>query len=122
MTRGLGAATLLFALASLVHFTHNAEFIAEYPNMPAGLARGNVYLAWLAMTAIGASGWLCVRRGWRIGLALLAIYAALGLDSLGHYLLAPMSAHTLGMNATILAEVSAAALVLLEVLKLARRR
>ena len=120
--RGLGVATLFFAIASLVHFTHNAEFIAEYPNMPASLTRGNVYLAWLAMTAVGAAGWLCLQRGWRAGLLLLAIYAALGLDSLGHYVLAPMSSHTLGMNATILAEVTAAAVVLLEVMKLALRR
>ena len=120
--RGLVAALAFFALASLVHFTHNAEFIAEYPNMPASLTRGNVYLAWLAMTSVGVAGWLCVRRGWRAGLVVLAIYAALGLDSLGHYVLAPMAAHTTGMNVTILAEVTAAALVMFEVVRLALRR
>ena len=120
--RGLAAALAFFALASLVHFTHNAEFIAEYPNMPASLTRGNVYLAWLAMTSVGVAGWLCVQRGWRAGLVVLAIYAALGLDSLGHYVLAPMGAHTTGMNVTILAEVTAAALVMLEVARLALRR
>ena len=119
----MNAALLLFAAASLVHFTHNAEFLADYPNMPASLTRGNVYLAWLGMTAVGAAGWLCLRRGWRAaGLVLLAIYAGLGLYSLGHYVLAPMSSHSLGMNATILAEVSAAALVLLEVVKRMVRR
>jgi hypothetical protein len=46
---------------------------------------------------------------------LLAIYAALGLDSLGHYVLAPLSAHSSMMNTTILLEVGTAALVLLEV-------
>jgi hypothetical protein len=48
-------------------------------------------------------------------LLLLTVYAALGMDSLGHYVLAPLSAHSLAMNATILLEVTAAALVLVEV-------
>ena len=48
-------------------------------------------------------------------LMLLAVYAALGLDSMGHYVVAPLSAHTTMMNATILLEVGAAGLVLLEV-------
>jgi hypothetical protein len=64
------------------------------------------------------------RRGLRItGLVLLALYAALGLDSLGHYLLAPLSAHSVSMNSTILLEVTAAALVLVEVVRqMVRRR
>jgi hypothetical protein len=58
-----------------------------------------------------------MRRGFLLaGLVVLALYAALGLDSLGHYLLAPLSAHTLMMNSTILAEVTAAGLVLVEVM------
>ena len=118
----MNTALLFFALASLVHFTHNAEFLAEYPNMPASLTRGNVYLAWVGMTCVGVAGWLLLQR-WRwAGLLLLAVYAALGLDSLGHYVLAPMSSHTPGMNATILAEVTAAGLVLFEILKRALRR
>lgn len=52
----------------------------------------------------------------------LALAAALGLDSLGHYILAPMSSHTTAMNATILAEVVAAALVPLEIARQAVRR
>jgi hypothetical protein len=44
------------------------------------------------------------------------VYAIFGLDSLGHYVVAPMSKHTLAMNTTILSEVAAAALVLLAVL------
>lgn len=117
----LGAALVAFATASLVHFTHNAEFIADYPNLPPAWSRGHVYLAWLAMTAIGLAGWLVLQRGWRWrGLALLVVYAVLGLDSLGHYILAPMTAHTLAMNATILAEVTAAGLVLVAVVREAR--
>ena len=121
--RTLFVLALVYAVASLIHFTHNAEFIADYPNMPAGWSRGGVYLAWLAMTALGAAGLLLVVRGYRIaGLLVLAVYAALGLDSLGHYVLAPLSAHSAAMNSTILLEVTAAALVLVEVLRQLGRR
>ena len=114
--RTLFVLALAYAVASLVHFTHNAEFIADYPNMPTTWSRGGVYLAWVALTALGAAGLLLVARGYRIaGLLVIAVYAVLGLDSLGHYVLAPLSAHTLAMNSTILIEVTAAALVLVEV-------
>jgi hypothetical protein len=43
---------------------------------------------------------------------LLAAYAALGFDGLGHYAVAPMAHHTLGANITILSEVAAADLLL----------
>ena len=77
---------------------------------------GHVYLAWVAMTSVGLLGWGLLSRGFAvIGLLALAVYAALGLDSLGHYVLAPLSAHTTAMNATILAEVIAAGCVMLEV-------
>lgn len=106
----------IFATASLIHFTHNAEFIADYPNLPRSWSAMHVYLAWIGMTTIGVVGWILMSRGLLIaGLLTLAVYAALGLDSLGHYVLAPMSAHTVAMNATILAEVTAAGCVLLEV-------
>ena len=118
----LATLLLVFGAASLVHFVHNAEFIADYPNLPSTWSRADVYLAWLGMTAIGVVGWLLTRRGWRkTGFALLAVYAAIGLESLGHYVLAPLSAHTLAMNATILLEVTAAALVLVEVARQAAR-
>ena len=114
--RTLLALLLVYGLASLVHFIHNAEFLRDYPGLPATWTRAGVYFAWLGMTAIGISGWLLLARGHRrIGWALLAVYALLGLDSLGHYVLAPLSAHTAGMNGTILFEVTAAGLVLLEV-------
>jgi hypothetical protein len=114
---------LLYAAASLLHFVHNAEFLTDYPNMPASWSRADVYLAWLAMSAVGIVGWFVLAGGFRIaGLSLLAVYAALGLDSLGHYLLAPMAAHTGTMNASILAEVTAATLLLIEVTRLIARR
>jgi hypothetical protein len=114
--RALLVFLLFYGAASLVHFVHNAEMIAEYPNLPASWARADIYLAWIALTSIGLAGWLLVSRGYRrVGLLVLAAYAALGMDSLGHYLLAPLAAHSLAMNLTILVDVAAAALVLIEV-------
>ena len=104
--------------ASLVHFAHNAEFIADYPNLPRSWSATHVYLAWIGMTVVGLAGWLLYQtRLELLGLFVLAAYALLGLDSLGHYVLAPPSAHTAAMNATILAEVVAAGCVLSEVLR-----
>jgi hypothetical protein len=99
--------------ASLIHFVHNAEFISDYPNLPVWLTRPKVYLAWLGVTAVGMAGILAFKRGlFILGLLLIAGYAALGFDGLGHYSRAPVSAHTLAMNATIWFEVAAAAALL----------
>ena len=107
---------LVYAGASLVHYAHNAEFLAEYPNMPAWLSRMKVYAAWLGATTLGLFGYLLVRRGYQIaGLCVLAISAALGFDGLGHYSLAPLSAHTPLMNLTIWLEAASAALLLVAV-------
>jgi hypothetical protein len=114
---------LVYGCASLAHFVHNAEFLADYPNMPSTWTREGVYLVWVAMTLIGVVGWLLATRGFQVaGLLLVALYAVCGLDSLGHYFLAPMSAHTAAMNSTILFEVAAAALVLAEAARLLARR
>ena len=52
----------------------------------------------------------------------MAVCAALGLDSLGHYVVAPLSAHSLAMNSTILLEVTGAVLVMAEVTRLSLAR
>jgi hypothetical protein len=55
------------------------------PGLPASWTRAGVYLTWLGITAIGAGGLLLVHRGFRIlGNLTIAVYAALGMDSLGH--------------------------------------
>jgi hypothetical protein len=106
------ALVALYCLASLVHFSHNAEYIAFYPNMPASLTREKVYLAWLAITGIGAIGVGLSFIGWRIAAAILFVaYGSFGLDALGHYALALCSQHTLAMNFTIWFEVIAGALL-----------
>jgi len=108
---------VLYFIASLAHFTHNAEFIAFYPNMPKGLTREQVYLAWLAITSLGIGGLLLVRRGLRaLGLVLIAAYGAMGLDGLAHYTLALCSEHSVAANATIGAEAASGVALMLAAL------
>jgi hypothetical protein len=102
-----------YFLTSLGHFAHNAEFICEYPNLPTWLTRAKVYASWLAITLVGVVGFILIKNKLvAAGLLLVATYAALGFDGLGHYAVAPMALHTLGANITILSEVAAAALLL----------
>jgi hypothetical protein len=102
----------IYCGASLIHFVHNAQFISEYPNLPAWLTSSKVYVAWLAVTAVGATGVTLFKSGRRVpGLLLIAAYAALGFAGLDHYSRAPLWAHTLAMNATIAFEVTAAAVL-----------
>jgi hypothetical protein len=107
------ALTVAYFVASLGHFSHNAEFICEYPNLPAWLTRAKVYAAWAAITSMGVLGICLLRKKFvASGLLLVAVYAAFGFDALGHYAVAPMELHTFTANLTILAEVAAAALLL----------
>lgn len=110
---------LLYVAASLLHFTHNAEYLDNYPNLPPWLTREGVYLAWCAQAAIGLLGYLLYRAGRLVfGLVLLGVYASFGFDGLLHYTRAPIAAHTLTMNFTIWFEVATATLFLLCVLTL----
>ena len=112
IAKALPVLLLVYGVASLVHFIHNAEFLPDYPGLPATWTRGGVYGAWLGMTAVGILGWLLVRGRYPIsGLLLICVYAALGMDSLGHYVVAPIFEHSAMMNATILLEVAAAVVV-----------
>jgi hypothetical protein len=107
------ALAVAYFVTSLGHFSHNAEFICEYPNLPAWLTSAKVYAAWAAITSVGVAGFFLIRQKFiAAGLALVAVYAALGFDGLGHYAVAPMELHTFMSNLTILAEVAAAALLL----------
>ena len=107
--RMLRASVLVYALASLAHHVHNAENLNAYPQMPESLTRVGVYAAWTAVTLVGVTGYAFVHAARpRTGLALLALYAALGWYGLAHYVIAPFGAHSAAMNATILMEVLAA--------------
>ena len=120
----IGGLLLVYLAASLLHFVHNAEYLVDYPNLPAWLDRADVYLAWLGLAAFGAAGWVLHRSGWRLaGLLLIGVYAVFGFDGLLHYTRAPVAAHTAAMNFTIWLEVVAAALLLLAVVtSLAKQR
>jgi hypothetical protein len=111
---------LLYGAASLLHFAHNAEYLADYPNLPAWLSRSQVYGVWLCITALGAVGYFVYRKVHEFGgLVLMGVYAALGFDGLLHYGRAPMAEHTAGMNLSIGFEVVAAVLLFCAILLLA---
>ena len=113
----------MYFIASLAHFVHNAEFIAYYPNMPTWLTRDTVYVAWLIITSIGFIALVMLRLGLHaIGIALISVYGAFGLDGLLHYTLALCSQHTLVTNITIWSEaISGFVLMLAAALILSRR-
>lgn len=105
---------LIFFVANLTHFVHNAEYIAYYPGIPSWLTREKVYLAWVAGASLGLLGLLVYRKKLKVlGLALVAAYGALGIDGLAHYTLALCSEHTLATNVTIWFEVLAGLSLLL---------
>jgi hypothetical protein len=113
----------IYFFASLTHFAHNAEYIAFYPNMPQWLNREKVYLAWLSVSSVGIASLAFTRFGLpTIGALLLAAYGALGLDGLGHYMLALCSEHTLATNLTIWFEVVAGLALCLAAAVLAKRQ
>ena len=69
---------LLYGGASLLHFMHNAAYIAAYPNLPRWISGASIAIAWCAISAIGLTGYLLVRRGLELpGLAVLAVYTML---------------------------------------------
>jgi hypothetical protein len=107
------ALVIVYLVASLAHFAHNAEYIAFYPNMPSWLTPEKVYLAWLGVTCLGVSGLAVSRFGLHaIGALLVSVYGAFGLDGLAHYTLALCSEHTLATNVTIWFEAIAGLLLM----------
>ena len=104
---------LVHMAASLWHHIHNGQFLDEYPNMPTGFPVWTAYIAWTVTTAVGLAGYYWVCNGYRLlGFGAMALYAGYGLLAFGHYTLAPMSAHTLVQNATILSEALTALLLM----------
>jgi len=109
-----------YAAASLVHFAHNAEYLAQYPNLPVSWSRADVYLAWCILMALGLLGYLLFRGGYRrVGLTVLAIYGGFGFGGLLHYTRAPIAHHSATMNLTIWTEVATAAVFLINVATIA---
>ena len=77
--RALPRLLMLYAAASLFHFAHNAEYLAQYPNLPSSWSRSDIYIAWCCITTLGVVGYLLYLHGNRaVGLTFLASYAVLG--------------------------------------------
>lgn len=111
--RALLIAMLVYGALSLAHFVHNAVYLQSYPNLPAWFTPDGVAASWLVIGGLGVLGWVLYRRVSRgAGLVAIAVYALLGFGGLDHYLVAPPSAHTLAMNASIVAEAAGAGTVL----------
>jgi hypothetical protein len=105
-----------YGVASLVHFVHNALYIGAYPNLPMWITPLVVCASWLVVAGTGSIGYWLYRSGSRaIGLMLIGVYALLGFGGLDHYAVAPVSAHSMAMNATILGEAIAASVLLVVV-------
>ena len=104
---------LLYGATSLAHFIHNAVYLESYPNLPTWLTPLGVLASWLVIAGIGAVGYWSFRKNRpALGLGMIALYAALGFAGLDHYTLAPASAHSWAMNATILGEAVGASALL----------
>src|SRR3954468_6708699 len=100
---------LIYGAASLLHFLHNAVYLRDYPNLPLWLTAGGVMGAWIVEAGTGLVGYLLYTRVTRAGgFIAIAVYAAFGLAALDHYTVAPVSAHTVAMNLTILLEAATA--------------
>jgi len=112
----------LCVATSLLHFTHNAEYLAQYPNLPPSWSRACVYFAWCGVTSVGLLGYVLYRGAHhRLGLLVLATYGVLGFGGLLHYTRAPIAHHSGAMNCTIFVEVAAAAALLINIAVIATR-
>lgn len=123
MSRFLLLLTAAYFSARLAHFSHNAQYIAFYPGMPAWLTPGKVWLFWFAVCGVGLLAGGLIRLGLpALGLLALGVYGALGLDGLLHYRLGLCSQHTLMANLTIWAEATTGLMLLLVSAVLLARR
>ena len=114
---------LAYGVASLAHFVHNAVYIDAYPNLPMWITPLVVHASWLVVAGIGTLGYWLYRSASRaFGLMVIGVYALLGFGGLDHYAVAPVSAHSIAMNATILGEAITASVLLVVVVWTAAQR
>jgi hypothetical protein len=96
------ALAALYGLCTFAHFTHHAEFLVYYPNLPEALTREVVYLLWMAVTVVGMAAVPFSMLGMGVVAALLlALYGLLGLSGLAHYSLGAWEEHSLVANLLI---------------------
>jgi hypothetical protein len=85
--------------------------LASHPNLPVWITASGVYATWLGIAVVGMAGYVLTQLGFVVlGLTLLALYAFAGLDGL-----APITAHSIAMNATIGFEVATASVLLVAI-------
>ena len=114
---------LAYGVASLAHFVHNAVYIDAYPNLPMWITPLVGHASWLVVAGIGTLGYWLYRSASRaFGLMVIGVYALLGFGGLDHYAVAPVSAHSIAMNATILGEAITASVLLVVVVWTAAQR
>ena len=101
------------AVASATHFADNMLRFDEYPE-PAWITGPHVVDSlWLAMTPLLPLAWWLATRGRKwAALGTLWIYGILSLFTLGHYFYASPMTLSFRINALILLEAAAAALLL----------
>ena len=116
--RALVTFMIVYGTTSLAHFVHNAVYLDTYPHLPAWITPVVVLASWLVIAGTGVFGYCLYRWGSRaVGLMVIGLYALLGFGGLDHYAVAPVSAHSTAMNATILGEVIAASALLVVIVR-----
>jgi hypothetical protein len=89
------------ALSTAIHYFDNYVNFDQYP-MPAWITQDAVWMSWLVLTTIGCAGyWLYWQQKFWLAYGCLAIYAATGASTPGHYLYAPLSHFSAKMNIMI---------------------
>ena len=117
--RALVTFMIVYGTTSLAHFVHNAVYLDTYPHLPAWITPVVVFASWLVIAGTGVFGYCWYRRGSRaVGLMVIGLYALLGFGGLDHYAVAPVSAHSMVMNVTILGEVIAASVLLVVIVRI----
>ncbi len=107
---------LTYLVASFLHFIQDAEYARAYP-LSGWDSMSSVYITWLAISAIGALGYLIYRSALRwVGQMVLCLYAVVGFDGLFHYTRAPFSAYSRAMNISIWVETAMASILLIYLL------
>ena len=115
--RALFALISINVVASVLHYVHYFVYFRAYTTHADWLSPPRVDLVWFLITVVGVTGYLLFKRHrYPWSFLLLYVYGFLSLGALGHYVLAPMAAHTFSMNLLIWSQTLAAAALLIYVI------